>query len=150
MGSFLNLKSEISNLKSESRLRGKRLAFFLILALGAVIYFVPPLEGGGAVCVIEVKEGKISANIVGAPIAEVVGKIAETTQAKVTHGALPNVTVTATFKDLPLEEGIGRILETFNYIFLYQADPKSGPPLKEVKLLFPKEKAAEKENEKKK
>ena len=79
-----------------------------------------------------------------------VGKITEATQAKITYSALPDVKVTANFKDLPLEEGIARILEMFNYIFLYQPDSKSGPHLKEVKLLFPKEKAIEKEKEKKK
>ena len=124
--------------------------FFFALVLCAAVYSFPVFAGNGAVCVIEAKGEKISANIVGAPLAEVVGKITEATQTKITYSALPDVKVTANFKDLPLEEGIGRILEMFNYIFLYQPDSKPGPRLKEVRLLFPKEKAIEKEKEKKK
>lgn len=132
------------------RLRGTRWIFLFALTLCPAVYYFPVFAGNGTACVIEVQGEKISAHIVGAPIAEVVGKITEATQAKITYSALPDVKVTANFKDLSLEEGIGRILETFNYIFLYQPDSKSGQRLKEVKLLFPKEKAIEKEKEKKK
>ncbi|MBI5187424.1 MAG: HEAT repeat domain-containing protein [Nitrospinae bacterium] len=125
----------------------KPLALFPIFIFLAVVFALPVFalatdapknEVPTAVspnCAIEIKANMITAKIDGAPLSEVIDKITQITKVKFSFSKLPEISVFANFQNLALEEGIGRILEFMDYIFLYEPDPKTGQRLMEVKLL---------------